>query len=265
MHCHYERSMEARFGVHQQIWAKSFEGSHLSDSWLDDMRPRTAKFVLDEFPVQAIQDFGIDLAKEGLFELPFPSCYFEWQFDGNIQSILVTEDERENGALLGWWAGKQDGGWGASAPFRFRKAKLKSYLNVNDKLGGYAKQADDILGHEGWGKCIETSIEEIVACVALLATKGIEKEAVNPRSVVNKKRVSAGRVPLPSFTIVHLNRYRKKEAKGTHASPCPHFRRGHIRLLPSGKKTPVSPAIVMADPGSMPMYKVPKTPTEIVL
>ena len=255
--------MEARFGVHQQIWAKAFEGSRLTESWLDEMRPRTAKFVLDEYPPQAIEDFGIDLAKEGLFELPFPSCYFEWQFENNIQSILAMEDEKEDGALLGWWAGKQDGGWGASAPFRFRKAKLKSYLNVSDKLQGYAKLADDILGHEGWGECIEASIAEVAACVALLATKGIEKEAVTPRPDVNRKRVRAGRVSLPSFTIVHLNSYRKKEGKGTHASPCPHFRRGHIRLLPSGKKTSVSPAIVMADPGVMPMYKVPKTPEEM--
>jgi len=258
--------MRARVGIYQAQFSKALGGA-LSLSWIDEMRPRVAKFVLDEYPPQAIRDFGIDLVQEGLFELPFPNCYFEWPAfgtNGKVETMLVLDESTDDGAFLGWWASNSPGEWGISLPFRMRKEKLRQHLSLNDgNIKGYAHRMDDITGQEGMGECTENSIREILDCVSLLACRGIEKEVIRPRESVNKKRVKDGRSPLPSYTLVHLNRYRKKEGKGTHASPCPHFRRGHVRLLPSGKRTLVSPAIVMADPGVMPTYKVPEMPVEL--
>ena len=263
VHCHFEQSMQARFDMHQNSWVHHSPGSSLNDNWISEMRPKTAKFVMDEYPAQAVEDFGVELVKEDLFALPFPTCYFEWSWAGGAESILAIDEGDEDG-VIGWWACQDKGGWGTGAPFRFGKSKLRQHLGLsNGAIKGYAANiSDKIPGWVDGAETVEGIIVGIAACAALLAVKGIEKEVVTPRDSVNKKREKAGRPPLPTYTIVHLNRYRKKEGIGTHASPCPHLRRGHVRLLPSGKKTLVRPSIVMADPGIMPTYAVPKAPEE---
>ena len=47
-----------------------------------------------------------------------------------------------------------------------------------------------------------------------------------------------------------------------HASPIPHFRRGHLRTLEPGVRVIVRPAFVMADPGAMPTYRVKQEAAE---
>lgn len=252
MHCHFEKSIEARFGVYNQHFADAMK-SRLDYSWIEQTRKTTAKFVLDEYPTKAIEDFGVELIKEDVFGLPFPSCYFEWSFKGNNQSILA-QDHDEN-RIMGWWAGRDcQEGWGASAPVRFQKNKLRDFLKENKVVNGYARNA----GMDWLAECAETLITELAACVALLACKGIEKTVISPPESVNRKREKDGRSPLPAYTIIRLARYRKAHGGGTHASPVPHFRRGHVRTLQSGQKTLVRPAIVMAEPEAMPTYKMAK-------
>lgn len=243
--------MEARYGVYNQVFSKKL-GCVLPDGWVADIRRQTAKFVLDDYPSQAVEDFGLDLIKDELFGLPFPSCYFEWMFEGNISSILAYEDDENR--IMGWWAGKGCDGWGAGAPLRFQKSKLRDFLKEKGTVRGYTKESDI----EWLSESAESLIEEIAACVALLACKGVEKETISQSASVNRKRERDGRDPLPSYTIIRLARYRKKHGGGTHASPVPHFRRGHIRTLQSSQRTIVRPAIIMADPGAMPTHKIGK-------
>lgn len=142
----------------------------------------------------------------------------------------------------------EGGEWGASVPFIFGLGRLKDYLRsglaieqyLNDSLAEYSEYC-------------RSTIRELISCIALLTSKGIEREAIAPSEAVNRKRATAGRAPLPSYTIVRLTSYRKANGIGTHASPVPHMRRGHVRTLPTGKKTIVRP---VAEAGSMPRYRV---------
>jgi Ser-tRNA(Ala) deacylase AlaX len=95
--------------------------------------------------------------------------------------------------------------------------------------------------------------------VGLLSAKGIERESVTPKEKVNQKRIAQGRAPFSAYTVIRLSKYRTAKGiphGGTHVSPIPHFRRGHVRTLETDRKVIVRPCFVMADPGSMPTYKV---------
>ena len=101
--------------------------------------------------------------------------------------------------------------------------------------------------------------EEIVAminmCVAL-SCKNIHLGKIPAPIKLNKKRVKKGKYPIPeSHTImIETNTslaatgHNKQGAEhGIRQSPSSHWRRGHIRRLPSGERTWVSPAIINAE------------------
>lgn len=74
----------------------------------------------------------------------------------------------------------------------------------------------------------------------LLSTKGVEIRTEVPARKLQQKREHAGRHPLPTVTYVMTKRYldavRNTEIRGTHSSPVPHLRRGHLRHYTAGEK-----------------------------
>lgn len=81
MNCHFENSLAVRLRLHEANFEPTLDV--LSPSWIEATRRNTAKFVFDEFPPDALEDFGLDLVKEDVFSLPFDSCYFEWPYKGS--------------------------------------------------------------------------------------------------------------------------------------------------------------------------------------
>ena len=72
-------------------------------------------------------------------------------------------------------------------------------------------------------------------------------------------RREQGKPPLKRITRVDVRHYMEavtnSERGGTHASPVPHRRRGHLRQLPTGKQTWVRDSLVnvrFADEGLAP-------------
>lgn len=245
--CHFEESMQARFSLYRLVE----EEFSLPEGYFEESM-NSAKFVFTEHPLQALEDFAIELIKEDLFRLPFDNCYFEWMYKGNVCSILAQHLSGDYERVGVWTADTLDGKWGSAPPGRFNLTKLREHL-----VGGGTLEDYPLLGDEKYDKVYRSVMCEVLSCVALLASKGIEREAVPPEEL-NLKRVAQGRAPFPTYTIIHLSRYRAARGipHGTHASPIPHFRRGHVRTLSPDRKVIVRPHFVMADPGSMPTYKV---------
>jgi hypothetical protein len=95
--------------------------------------------------------------------------------------------------------------------------------------------------------------------IVLLATKGVEKHSV--KSPSNKQ----GEIQTPYSEIIYVRPEKRfsERGDGTHESPRPHFRRGHIReqWYPSlGKhaKVWIEPCLVNADDGFIPEHKTYK-------
>ena len=85
----------------------------------------------------------------------------------------------------------------------------------------------------------------IVSASLFLNTKHASTEKKQISDKLNKRRLKRGRAPLSDYKIIRLTDYNDKPtgAKGSHASPVPHWRRGHIRTL-GDKKVAIPPCRV---------------------
>jgi hypothetical protein len=82
----------------------------------------------------------------------------------------------------------------------------------------------------------------------IIACSNVEVSEV-PLSRLNQKRMTKKGIPCNSYHVVHLlqgrGKYKRAESLGgSHASPRQHWRRGHVRRLPSGNTTWVSSCVV---------------------
>lgn len=98
--------------------------------------------------------------------------------------------------------------------------------------------------HAVWG-----AIQCFVAAYGLLHMKQYDRHDIPAPEKLNRKRERSGKEPISQRIEIRLNpQYRTLKAPGgTHASPRPHWRRGHVRTLASGKRVPVSPHLVMGE------------------
>lgn len=93
------------------------------------------------------------------------------------------------------------------------------------------------------------AINFMVACYGLLNMKHTIKQETDPPEKLNEARRKKGKIELTKSVVVKLDpRYVVHEgATRTHASPRPHWRRGHVRTMKSGKRVPVQPHMVMGE------------------
>jgi len=115
----------------------------------------------------------------------------------------------------------------------------------------------------GRGLCVpvyrlDSTIHDISMPVAafrmLLSTRGVPVKRNAAPEKLNKARAKLGRSPIPGYWSVDATRYatalretRRMEHEdhgGTHASPRPHLRRGHVRRLSETRTTVVRSAII---------------------
>ena len=88
----------------------------------------------------------------------------------------------------------------------------------------------------------------VAAMTMILATKGVGARREPAPARLNAKREKLGKPPYPSITHVDARAYfdamQRTALGGTHASPVPHLRRGHVRTYQDGRKTWVRSALV---------------------
>lgn len=90
----------------------------------------------------------------------------------------------------------------------------------------------------------------VVSCLGILMTPGVVVKEETAPERLNKTRILKGKPRINSrikiFEGVDIKRaYEVK--RGTHASPVPHFRRGHLRRLDEKRIVPVLPCVVGAE------------------
>lgn len=94
------------------------------------------------------------------------------------------------------------------------------------------------------------SVDFMIGFYGMLNMKQLESVDVPASQKVNKARSKKGKELISDVTEIRLTKAaRAAMGSGTHASPRPHWRRGHVRQLSSGKKIPVQPHMVMAKEG----------------
>lgn len=93
----------------------------------------------------------------------------------------------------------------------------------------------------------------MVGIYGMLNMKHFRKTTSEPSARVQSKREKRGQSPLSTTLHISLEPHVVAAYQGgTHASPRPHWRRGHVRLMANGKIVSVQPHMVM---GEAPMPK----------
>jgi hypothetical protein len=93
------------------------------------------------------------------------------------------------------------------------------------------------------------SLDPLVTMLGLLSNASVPIIPHSEPLRLNLARAKKGKHPIPAHTEVDVRDYVANYAShvpagkihqgGTHASPIPHWRRSHLRTLPSGKRVPV--------------------------
>lgn len=105
---------------------------------------------------------------------------------------------------------------------------------------------------------ISNCVEPVLAAMLLLVTENVQTSRVTAQKHFRSKTpLRPGETDAGTYFRVHAAPYvtallsratrSKAPAEGTHASPIPHLRRGHIRNLPNGKTTWVRDCLVNID------------------
>lgn len=108
-----------------------------------------------------------------------------------------------------------------------------------------------------WAKTVHlNSIDFFIGFYGMLNMKQVETVDVPAPRKLNKARAKKGKEQISDIVQIRLTAStRASLGTGTHASPKPHWRRGHVRQLSSGKRVPVQPTMVMAKDGIIPLPK----------
>ncbi len=86
--------------------------------------------------------------------------------------------------------------------------------------------------------------EAIISTIMLMNTKYFTHDCVKRDVKMNARREKNGKNPYLDYTVIDLVDKIANVSDGTHASPIPHWRRGHIRNLSEDKKIPIAPMMI---------------------
>lgn len=116
-----------------------------------------------------------------------------------------------------------------------------------------------------WGNDDEKTIEnaaigvgaKYMTCVGLMSLKLASIVTAPPPEKLNKARVRSGKQALSEVVTVRIKDWKKgDQLGGQHASPRPHWRRGHVRRISDGKVVLVTPHAVMGGVDLAKRYEV---------
>ena len=184
------------------------------------------------------------------YQWPYESCLFhgKWLNDqrrwegGNpvLHVYMVPEDLREE-AEMTWIATLILTTHNGVNETTFKVCRRLDGSVATSRCGGEITEYDDSL--------YQWIFLNALSIAALLSMKIVDKSATAPSARINQKRARQGRAPLDRNLFIRLSKPARDALHEavTHASPRPHFRRGHMRDLGDGRYVPVSPSMVMGD------------------
>jgi hypothetical protein len=199
-----------------------------------------------------LQNYAVDLVALGKFQLPFE--HVSYAYECGAMQILGCLEFKNNAfriALARMWRDE------------IGRAAVFSHYAIDDlecarEIKGVGCKLRDISCYppvetkDQATEAIEDARDHMLAFMALtvmLSAKGVEVEVIPAPEKLNKCRTKKGRPPISEIRTVHIRIGGEKytfagERHGHHASPRLHWRRGHIRRLPSGGITNVVPCLV---------------------
>jgi len=210
---------------------------------------------------------GYEFFDEGILDLPFDQCMFVMEnlyevprgecHRGAVLVSRVDEDIKELGLLHNSSSIK-------TPDFVF--AEFPEVLMGAYPYIGYLYRKSGIYNFEGeelrasfiaWNpayknlfeKSSQCAVAAVITTLMLMATKNVKKEKIDISEKLQKARSKKKKPPLSGYTVINLDGLMKKNMDGTHSSPRPHWRRGHIRTLQNGRKIPIPPTLINAELG----------------
>ena len=211
---------------------------------------------------------GGDLLGKGLLDLPYETVIYTYALDteevARLNADKVLPIDRFRRVTMATREMSLDGGQlhaaldfivthqpGAPKDRAWMYTFAGGIMFKIRELGWKGLVVDDPMGRDkkyDTGGAIGFIADGVASLSMMLATKGLETERREPAEKIQQKRASKKKPPLPTVTYVKTQRYyeaiRNSESKGTHASPVPHLRRGHIRHLADGRDTWVRDCLV---------------------
>jgi hypothetical protein len=221
----------------------------------DEMLDHAAKFVFPDMPYNDMHTFSYQLLNAGLLALPFETCFFQHK-DAHGLFCVQTPETKEYIHILGTW----------KANDRFY-GPLPVWFNTTTKEVILPYHLQTTEHEQDWEHRAPSLAAAMGSCIAFLNTKGTKLERVAPTDGVNAKRERQGKRPIPEYTVVKIDPEIIKTYMaqgGTHASPRPHLRRGHLATIYRGtdneRKIVKPPCFVNATDNlpPPPQYKVEK-------
>jgi len=247
-------------------------------SWSEQFPHNTAaKFVLDGIDLSdaIIRDFGVQMLQHQVLAFPSAAFYLQWdqdmtnllngkRFTQSTAMFVVVEEQTDDVLrvhMLCGMIGPADVGRGFDLPIRINLYGQKATDLINmpwpDDTTAleYQKQLD---------LQSKTHIEELLCFLSTLAMTSVEKERRGPSPRIQAKRIKRGQDPLPDYVLLRFSPSVADSMRSAvdRASPRPHFRRGHVRVIYKGSDrqriVAVAPSWVNASPGQgrVPIYRV---------
>lgn len=195
-----------------------------------------------------------DMAKMGLFRLPYPHTYVESVIRAPIATMagqILGVDEIPV-AICAWESDETIRFYifnkmkGRDWTGRFYSGTASFDRDVGDFRIETTLYRDDV-DQRNAVITINKAFGVLERLVVFLATDGIEVRKIEAPIALNKKRARKGKAPLRDYHVLRLSAATEKESRelgGTHASPRIHFRRGHIRTLADGRELWIKSTIV---------------------
>lgn len=221
--------------------------------------------------IQANFDFAIRLLKDGLFTLPFNECLFVLS---NSEAVLLMQDRHQKGfdgliitpcvycPVVKQLSNRVLFPLGSftniSALWQYIEERRMptETERIDVKLVQFLTQNGVNLVFEGDHELYALITMELVktalACNQLLMSPHVKTEHSPAPTKLNKARALKGKPFIGDRYKITLRDFDIKRdpatrmVGGSHASPRPHWRRGHLRHLEGGRIVPVIPTVVGA-------------------
>jgi hypothetical protein len=210
---------------------------------------------------QPLLDYSFDLAKNGLFNLPYPATYI------CTSNIIKTgpakglraddcylfsqiEDDKIVGVQFGIHPKYDFITYVFAVDIRIRDMATKIIsgikVNVDEGLNNIYYTQSDIQEKDESRVWVAQSL---MVFIALLNSKSVEIKTVASSGSVNRRRAREGKPPIGEVHEVHIKLNGQRYSMdgnpiGSGSSKRAHWRRGHIRRLASGEITNVRPCLV---------------------
>ena len=207
-----------------------------------------------------LAEFAEEIILSGVVVTPYPLCSYSFKV-GDVHVVCLLSLSDSGGAFI-VYSGYPEGPEALNVGcFRFARDAPAGKLLVGLAEATSFANGREMGASELSDRIAASTLSHCFMLSALLMAKGVHIELEGAPEKLNAKRIKKGKPPISDIRVVTIRIGGKHyhvsgHEKDTHASPRLHWRRGHLRRLPSGEIIAVSPCLVgAANHGDLPKPK----------